>query len=101
MVYAKYNYGISMGYTHRQTEGHLLLTIHYLVRGVSNTFLTGHVEILIVQQLERALLLVGVCARSGRGGSAVSPAPTVPPHVPEACKDIIGYDKPSKDIVQL
>ena len=59
-----------MGYTHRQTEGHLLLTIHYLVRGVSNTSLTGHVEILIVQQLERALLLVGVCARSGRGGSA-------------------------------
>ena len=58
-----------MGYTHRQTEEHLLLTIHYLIRGVSNTSLTGHVEILIVQQLERALLLVGVCARSGRDGS--------------------------------
>ena len=51
-------------------EGHFLLTIHYLVQGVSNTCLTGHFEILSVQQ--RALLLVGVCARSGRGGSAVS-----------------------------
>ena len=59
-----------MEYTHQQTEGHLLLTIHYLVLGVSNTCLTGHVKILIVQQ--RAFLLVGVCARSGRGGSAVS-----------------------------
>ena len=87
MVYAKYNYGISMGYTHRQTKGHLLLTIHYLVRGVSNTSLTGHVEILIVQQLERALLqLVGVCARSGRGGSAVSRLMFQKPA--NQCKDI-------------
>ena len=60
-----------MGYTHRQTEGHLLLTIHYLGRWVSKISVTGHVEILIVQQLEREHLLVGVCARSGRGGSAV------------------------------
>ena len=59
-----------MVFTHRQTEGHLLPTIHYLVRGAFNTCLTGHVEILIVQQ--RALLLVRVCASSGRGGSAVS-----------------------------
>ena len=64
MVYAKYNYGISIGYTHRQTEGHLLLTIHYLVRGASNTSRTCHVEILI----ERALLLVGVCARLDAAG---------------------------------
>ena len=69
-VFAKYNYGMSVEYTHRQAEGHLLPAIRYLVRGVSNTCLTGHVEIPIVQQ--RALLLVRVCARSGRGGSAVS-----------------------------
>ena len=63
-VYAKYNNEISVKYTHWQTDGHLLLAIHYLVRGVSNTCLTsstGHVEIQIVQQ--RALLLVRVCAR--------------------------------------
>ena len=76
-----------MGYTHRQTEGHLLLTIHYLVRGVSNTSLTGHVEILIVQQLERALLLVGVCARSGRGGSAVSRLMFQKPAKTSTCND--------------
>ena len=79
-----------MGYTHRQTEGHLLLTIHHLVhlvRGVSNTSLTGHVEILIVQQLERALWLVGVCARSGRGGSAVSRLMFQKPAKTSTCND--------------
>ena len=74
-----------MGYTHRQTEGHLLLTIHYLVRGVSNTCLTGHFEILIVQQ--RALLLVGVCARSGRGRSAVSSLMFQKPATTSTCND--------------
>ena len=53
-----------MGYTHPQTEGHLFPAIHYLVRGVSNTCLTSHVEISIVQQ--RALLVIRVSACSGR-----------------------------------
>ena len=92
-----------MGYTHRQTEGHLLLTINYLVRRVLNTSLTGHV--LIVQQIERALLLVVVCARSGRGGLAVSrlmfqPAKTSSlqrhQRVMMSMFMTIGYDKPSK-----
>ena len=76
-----------MGYTHRQTEGHLLPTIHYLVRGLSNTSLTGHFEILIVQQLERALLLEGVSARSGRNGSAVSRLMFQKPAKTSTCND--------------
>ena len=45
-------------------EEHCLPATHYLVRGVSNTWLTGHVEIPIVQQ--RALLLIRLSASSGR-----------------------------------
>ena len=92
-------------------EGHFLPAMHYLVRGVSITCLTDHVEIPIVQQ--RALLLVRVCACSGRGPRSRSAAVSgVPPDVPEACKGIkllsTCNDKyvdwilqPSKDIVQL
>ena len=84
--YERYMQRITMVYpwdTHRQTEGHLLLTIHYLVRGVSNTSLTGHVE-----NSNSATTWKSTLARRSLCSLWTRLVGSVPPHVPEACKDI-------------